>query len=278
MQFRTGPVDTAPVTVAPTTKTIQKSKSMPVGSAIAAVLSKRDPIRDRPRSAQKFREMSATDSEMKVLYRHSNFRRMPLTEAQVARSTVESCLLIIKLIVLLQEKWLNDREDKRISSAKESIKKIAEENASKTKKGDKKGSKGKPTPKKDGKKTRAPEIAIQTPKVVKKYSSASDFMDTHFPNFDNDDNFEAQGPMRAEQLLECERCFECLSELNVPMDVIRRALLIPQDRPEAICLENTKDPIEGLMVNPLPKEYWRVLVKIAKKKKKQKGKGGKKKK
>lgn len=62
---------------------MQKSKSMPVGSGIAAILSKRDPIRDRPVSAQRFREISATDSEMKVLYRYSNFRRMPLTEEQV---------------------------------------------------------------------------------------------------------------------------------------------------------------------------------------------------
>ena len=47
-------------------KALQRSKSMPAGSAISAILSKRDPIRDRPVSAQKFREISATDSEMKV--------------------------------------------------------------------------------------------------------------------------------------------------------------------------------------------------------------------
>jgi hypothetical protein len=45
---------------------LAKSKSMPVGSAVMAILSKRDPIRERPQSAQKFKEISANDSEMKV--------------------------------------------------------------------------------------------------------------------------------------------------------------------------------------------------------------------
>lgn len=97
-------------------------------------------------------------------------------------------------------------------------------------------------------------------------------MDTHFPNFDIDDNLDAMGPMRAEQLAECEDILNCFSEagLNISEKVIRDALLIPQDRAEAICLEGTKNPIEGLMTNPLPKEYWRKLVAAAKKKKKKK--------
>jgi hypothetical protein len=43
-------------------------------------------------------------------------------------------------------------------------------------------------------------------------------------------------------------------------------------RPESLCAENLKDPIEGLMLNPLPREYWRKLAAAGKG-----GKGGKKK-
>lgn len=237
---------------APVTKPLQKSRSMPVGSGVAAILSRRDPIRDRPMSAQKFREISANDSEMKVLYRYSNFRRMPLTEEQ--------------------EHWLNNRENQRIADMKNDLKKVAADIAAAKAKKDKKGKK------KDEKKStkkKPPEKPVPPPKIIKKYSSANDFMDTHFPNFDIDSNEDAIGPMRAEQLAECEVVYHYLSEFNVSEKTVRNALLIPQDRPEAICLENTKNPIEGLMTNPLPKEYWRKMVIVGKKKKKG---GGKKKK
>jgi hypothetical protein len=150
---------------------------------------------------------------------------------------------------------------------KNAFKKLAEEAASKAKsKKDKKG--GKP---KDGKsKKKAPEPP--PPPIVKKYSSATEFMDLHFPVFDTDDNLDCIGPMRAEQLEECHRVYEALAEFNVSENVIRRALLIPQDRIEAICLENTKNATEGLMVNPLPKEYWRAVIQGGKKKKKKKSK------
>lgn len=48
-------------------------------------------------------------------------------------------------------------------------------------------------------------------------------------------------------------------------------------RPESLCLENLREGLEGLMVNPLPKEFWRKEVSAASKKKGGK-KGGKKKK
>ena len=103
-------------------------------------------------------------------------------------------------------------------------------------------------------------------------------MYTHFPVFDNDENEECIGPMRAEQLDECNRVCVALEEFKVSEDTIRRALLIPQDRPEAICLENSKNATEGLMINPLPKEYWRAGVKKGIKKKKKGAKEGKNKK
>jgi hypothetical protein len=50
-------------------------------------------------------------------------------------------------------------------------------------------------------------------------------------------------------------------DAGVPIkeSVLRKALLIPQDRPEAICLEGLREEKEGLMVNPLPKEMWRKM-------------------
>jgi len=65
---------------------------------------------------------------------------------------------------------------------------------------------------------------------------------------------------------------QCVKETTV-----RKALLIPQDRPEAICLENLRDFAagDGLMVNPNPMEFWRKMKLAGGKTKK---KGGKKKK
>jgi hypothetical protein len=48
--------------------------------------------------------------------------------------------------------------------------------------------------------------------------------------------------------------------LNVKESALRKALIIPQDRPEAICLENLRDEKEGLMINPNPREMWRKFV------------------
>jgi hypothetical protein len=245
---------------APSAKPLGKSRSMPAGGGVAAILARRDPVRDRPSSAQKFREISANDSEMKVLYRYSNFRRMPLTEDQ--------------------EQWANSRESKRIGDMRDQLKKVAEAaTAAKTKK-DKKGKDKKPEGK--GSKKKAPPPP-PPPKIIKKYSSASDFMDVHFPQFDTDENADCIGPMREEQLRECALIMRCLADtagphtpLRISEKTVRNALLVPQDRPEVVCLENTKNPIEGLMMNPLPKEYWRKMVLVGAKKKK-KG-GGKKKK
>lgn len=95
------------------------------GTQVISALMKKEAVRDRPVSAQRFREISATDSEMKVLYRYSNFRRMPMSTEQ--------------------EQWLQNREDKRNKELKESLVKLAEAKKTKdaksaAKKGDKKGS------------------------------------------------------------------------------------------------------------------------------------------
>lgn len=49
--------------------------------------------------------------------------------------------------------------------------------------------------------------------------------------------------------------------------------VVPQDAPEAICLENMQTPINdgGLMVNPNPVELWRKM-KLSKKKGKKRSK------
>lgn len=62
-------------------------------------------------------------------------------------------------------------------------------------------------------------------------------------------------------------------DIQVKESTVRNALLIPQDNPEAISLEQMrKTSLEGLMVNPIRKDLWRQFIKKAGKK------GGKKKK
>ena len=54
---------------------------------------------ERPISPTLFKTLSEADPETKVLYRHTNFRRMPLTARQ--------------------EKWLEDRENDRVKMSVE---------------------------------------------------------------------------------------------------------------------------------------------------------------
>jgi hypothetical protein len=76
--------------------------------------------------------------------------------------------------------------------------------------------------------------------------------------------------MRTTQLLEVGNILEVCEERNVHIReaTLRKALVIPQDRPEAVCLEGLKTETEGLMVNPMPREMWRVMTLGGKKGKK----------
>ena len=215
-------------------------------------------IRERPISAQVYRQIVSNDLELSVHLRHANSRRMPLTSDA--------------------EKWLDDRETERIKRFEEEVTAILTAAASKgdkkkDKSGDKKDKKDKGK-KKDKKKK---EHAEDKPKPICKYKSASHFMSVHFPSFDSDGRVEGQGPMRRQQLLECAEILEAFEDTpyEIKESALIKGLVIPQDRPESLCAENLKGPYEGLMVNPLPKEYWRKLVKAGKKGGK---KGGKKKK
>eukprot|EP00598_Pedospumella_elongata_P000366 CAMPEP_0184973908 /NCGR_PEP_ID=MMETSP1098-20130426/5512_1 /TAXON_ID=89044 /ORGANISM="Spumella elongata, Strain CCAP 955/1" /LENGTH=756 /DNA_ID=CAMNT_0027496413 /DNA_START=91 /DNA_END=2361 /DNA_ORIENTATION=- len=214
--------------------------------------------RERPLSAKMFHTVAMNDSEFKVHYRHSNFRRMPLTA--------------------LQEQWLDEREAHRVKASEEAAKKLLEDAA---KKADKKGAKGKKEDGKDGKKDKKDKknkkdtVKLEEIKVKPKYTSAAQAMQTLFPNFEDDENPSTQGPMRTMQLMEVATILDTFEASDVPIkeSALRKALLIPQDRPEAICLENLREEKEGLMVNPNPTEMWRKFT--AKKGGK---KGGKKKK
>jgi hypothetical protein len=191
------------------------------------------PRRDRPQSASMFRDVANADPELKVHYRQSNFRRMPMTEEQ--------------------DKWLDLQEKNRATAATlraEAKREEAKAKDAKAKDKDKekdKGDKGKGKDKKD--KKPEPEVVV---KVPCKYKSAKDFMCQHFPNFD------PEGPLRTWQLLEVKQILEQVDENMVSEKALLKALVIPQDRPESICQEGLRAPGEGLMVNPLPKEFWRV--------------------
>lgn len=181
------------------------------------------------------------------MYRFTNFRRMPLSTQQ--------------------EVWLSTRESERSKKAEDLAVQLAaaaaakaEKKKAKDKGGDKKD-KGK---KNAAKKSAKEEVAV---KPKPKYKSAADYMATHFPNFDNSGvrgggGEESQGPMRTMQLIECEQVSEMLQQHNIRVkeSTVAKGLMIPQDRPEAICLENMRENGERLMVNPLPEEYWRQAV------------------
>ena len=202
-------------------------------------------------SAKMFHKVSTNDSELKVHYRHTNYRRMPLTEQQ--------------------EEWLEEREHEREKKYHEKAALLVEAAAASKDKGKDKEAKD---PKNKGK--------VEEPVVrLCRHKSASDFMAATFPQFENDEDGDTQGPMRMMQLVECARVMGALQDYGeeraVTMDTVRRALVIPQDKPEAISLENLREnQTEGLMLNPAPKEFWR-QVPSAKAGGKKGGKKGKKK-
>lgn len=177
------------------------------------------------------------------MYRHSNYRRMPLTAQQ--------------------EHWLEERENERVKKSEALAKDIRDAAAAKNEK-------GKKDDKKDAKKDKKlEETASEKPRSI--YKSAGQFMSVRFPDFDGEDELDAIGPMRLQQLTEVGRIMECCE--NIKESVLRKALVIPQDRPEAICLEELRDNKDGLMLNPNPEEYWRKFKTV----KSKKGKGKKKK-
>ena len=209
-------------------------------------------IREKAHSTKKLKEVSYNDLELKIYDRHVNVRCMPLTEEA--------------------EKWLNDRENERAKAYSEKVKKLKEDFAAKNAK-----SKDKGGDKKDAKKDKK-KVVEEPPPIISKYKSASQFMSIHFPVFDSYSQAENMGPMRAQQMNECQRVIEVFEQAGIEIDPERvyKGLLIPQDRPESICLENLREGLEGLMTNPLPKEFWRKELAPAKGGKK--GKKGKKKK
>lgn len=207
---------------------------------------------DKPHSAHQMRNMARTDGEYQVHYKFSTLRRMPYTPEMRA--------------------WVDKREEQRVKNEKEYEKRLIEAEAENSKgKGGKggKGDKKNVAAAKPNKKT-----ADKPPPAPKpKYSSAADFMEQHFPRFDSD--MYSQGPYRRHQLLEVARVYDALSEYypDISEETIKKALVVPQDRPESICLENLKDSLEGLMENPLPVEFWRKCVTdVPETKKKKKGK------
>jgi hypothetical protein len=229
------------------------------GGAVAVKFKRDKPLaRERPVSAARMRDVSTNDAELKVHYRHTNYRRMPMTQEQTA--------------------WLEEREGER---EKKSLEKAAALVAAlESAKSKDSGKKEKDAPKKDDKKDAKKKTAAEpvVEKKVCKYKSATQFMASRYPTFDRDDDGDAQGPMRMMQLVECARVMGAMSDFGMEGAVseaaVRKALVIPQDMPEAISLENLRDnESEGLMQNPIPKEYWRqVSFKTAAKK----GGGGKK--
>jgi hypothetical protein len=171
-----------------------------------------------------------------------------------------------------QQAWLDSQEKGRDKFSREYAKKLVEDQISKVAKRKEK-ERGKE--KKDGEgKIKKKEYISQKSKdsasknpLKPKYLSAYDFMEKNFPNFDRDDLVEEERdenscPMRATQNHESDRVMGAFAKFNLPIkeSVVRNALLVPQDYPEAICLEQLRtSSLEGLMMNPIKKELWRTF-------------------
>lgn len=169
-----------------------------------------------------------------------------------------------------QERWLDEQEARRVKMADEiakALREAAQAKADKKKgkgkdaKGKDKKDKGKGKDAKGSKKSTGP-VAGEEVKPKPKYKSATQFMEINFPNFEGDDDPDAVGPMRATQLIEVQHILDCCEDEDIAIkeSTLRKALVVPQDKPEAVCLEALRDEKEGLMVNPLPRELWRKFV------------------
>ena len=214
--------------------------------------------RDRPKSAGAFRSIANNDPELMVYYRQSAFRRMPLGDEH--------------------HLWLDEREKARkVLEAKKKAEAEAAAAAAKDKgkgkdKGGGKDAKGKGKGK-DAKVEPEPELEPEPKKPREFYiEEAKKFMKNYMS--DKFGVWTEEGPGRTWQMLECDKISLALSAAasdkdKTPLirlkddqksrDAVMKALVIPQDKPNAICQEQIRNPDVGLMENPLPKEFWRKL-------------------
>eukprot|EP00752_Nemacystus_decipiens_P002374 g2243.t1 len=82
------------------------------------------------------------------------------------------------------------------------------------------------------------------------YASAGEFMAAHFPS----EGRQGMSLLGMEQEEECQHAFEALSRAGVKFSssALRRALVIPTDRPIETCLAGLPAPLEGLRDAPYP--------------------------
>lgn len=238
----------------------------------SAPASRHQKINSRKVSVSKlFNEVAHLDNELQVHLDFSNSRRMPMTDEQ--------------------QKWLAMREQERQTKYKDYLAELALKDSEKEQKLQAKASKGKDKkkegkdkPKKDTKSNQTVTITTTNnnnpdlPPPPPVLEDPIEIMEKKFPIFDADEYPDAQGALRCQQLEECNRVYEALARKfpNVDMSIIERALVTPQDRHIDVCMENLRKPLEGLMVNPLPVEYWRTSGEKTKKKKTKKTKSKKK--
>lgn len=227
-----------------------RSGSAPAGKGEILFKRERVEICDRPASAMLLKDVAANDNELKVHYRHTNFRRMPLTDAQLV--------------------WCEAKEQHRKTKSETMARELAAAVSAKGKGGkEKKDNNAKKDNKNKGKGKDGKNVEEED-KVKPKYATVQEFMATHFPKFEEENDVETMAPMRAVQITEVNDIVDTFAQYHLPIKeaALKKALVIPMDKPEAVCLEGLRENKEGLMQNPLPPEFWRVC--------KIKGAGGKK--
>jgi hypothetical protein len=171
-----------------------------------------------------------------------------------------------------QQRWLEERELDRVKKSEGLAKQMFETYQAKS---DKKKDTDKEKNSKNGKLKDPQTLSNENITVHKrKYTSVEQFMSIHFPDFESK---EAMAPMRQMQLLEIAEIMQSCEnyDTSIKESVLRKALLVPQDKADAICLEGLRDEKEGLMLNPNPSDCWRKMVmKTGKKGGKKKKKSG----
>ena len=236
--------------------------------------------RERPKSANAFRDVVNNDPELMVHYRQSNFRRMPLGPEH--HSFLDHRELIRK------QAEAKKREEAAAAAAASKDKGKDKDKAGKGGDKDKGGKGGK---KDKNAKTEEPIEPIEEIKYPREHyvQKAQEFMDKYMK--EKIGVWNQEGPTRTWQLLEVDKISQTFKAVQNDKDKtplirlkddaqslekIKRALVVPQDKPDAICQEQLRNPQAGLMENPLPKEFWRKQVSDGGGKKKG-GKGKKKK-
>jgi len=233
---------------------LPRASTVPITVGRKTITNERPLTRERPHSSNVLRAIALDDPVIKVHYRYSKYCRMKHTEDH--------------------DEWLNSRNKERLIKSNIILKQLYDDNNNKASTNKKNKDKDKSNKPKRSK-SKSPKRGNKS--ITSSNSNQTLQMNKTKPDFDIIDiDNTTNGPMRINQINECNDILEKFHEKNIPIDIntLYKALVLPQDLPDVINYEilKEKNDVDSLMVNPLPIEYHRKLnilkVKKAKKNKK----------